>query len=310
MKNKYYDLERLYEIFEYLPGALAGEIERIILSEESGELNEIRLRADARSSLSFSFGTRYLEYRLSFSDVAAILCALTDDSLYAHRDTLADGFIITRGGVRVGVCGRMRYDGGAFVGVCDVRSLVFRIFCGKCDYEDELRSLVADGFGTGLLVYSAPCGGKTTAIRKIASIIGESGKRVCVVDERCEFDPADYRSSEVEILSGCKKSHGIEISVRTLGAEVVIIDEIGASEASGLFSSLILGIPIVSTVHSASLEELFTRPAFAPFISSGVFETFAGIVQRGRTRRLTVTRRKCTPGALFSEETTPLEYSK
>ncbi len=294
MKNRFEKYGKIKEIFDCLPPRIAEELEkRMLLFGDRERVTELRLRAGGVSSLRTLSGTRPLGIRLTEAEISEILTRLTGGSLYAFRDTLAEGYVTARSGMRVGVCGRARYDGGSFVGTADVRSLVFRISNDVCDFEAQLRRLWHSGIGSGLLLYSAPCGGKTTAIRRLASIIAEEGKHVCVVDERCEFVPSDYTCFEVDLLRGYKKSKGIEIAVRTLGAEVVIVDEIGAEEAGEVLGTLMLGVPLVCTAHAASLQELTSRPAFAPFLSSGVFQTAAGIVRRGDSWSLEVTKSLC-----------------
>lgn len=280
--------EVLYRLKRILPEWICDEIMKCVsrTPHAENELNEIRLRADARSSLTVGERVIYLSSRLGYSDISKILATLTGGSLYAHRDTLAEGYIIADAGIRVGISGRARYEGGELIGVCDVRSLVFRIPHNDCDVIEELFSIWKRGIGSGLIIYSPPGGGKTTAIRRLTAKIGECGVRVAVVDERCEFVPEDYAFAEVEILRGYDKRRGIEIAVRTLGAEVVAVDEIGASEASILMSSLLLGVPIISTVHAASRSELLGRASLKAILSSGAFDYAAGIVRHGSVRSL------------------------
>lgn len=278
------------KIFSFLPreirNPLEDELRTLGVTEDA--LFEIRLRAEGRCSILTRQGTKPLKIKTSWADINAITALLTGGALYAHRDTILDGYITPISGLRVGVCGRARYDNGRPVGVSEVRSLIFRISHGRCDFEDRLYEIWRAGVGTGMLIYSPPCGGKTTAIRRLAARIGREGMRVCVADERCEFLTEDYIDAEVDILRGYKKSHGIEIAVRTLGAELVIVDEIGAEEAGSVLSSLTLGVPIIATVHASNASEILHRKAFRPYIEAGVFETLVGIKKSGGAWRLEV----------------------
>lgn len=262
----------------YFPERVA----RSIMAEcGNGRVLEIRLREGARSSVLLDTGIRSLPFILTQKEIGDILFSLCGGALYAHRDTLINGYITPTNGLRVGVCGKARYDGGKIVGVSEVRSLIFRIPHYTCSFEDRLYELWRSFGRGGFLIYSPPCGGKTTALRRLAFRIGKDGVRTAVVDERCEFLPEEYLECEVDILRGYKKSKGIEIAVRTLGSEVVIVDEIGASEAGEVLSSLTLGIPFIATAHAASAEEILTRPAFTRFIEAGAFETLVGIRRSG-----------------------------
>ncbi len=270
----------LLKIIEYFP----TDVSRFIadeLARRGGLVFEIRLRAAARSSILFDSGMRFLPRILGEKELNDILLALTGGALYAHRDTLTEGYVTPANGVRVGVCGRLRYDGGAAVGLAEVRSLVFRIPHSQAETGDRIFDLWRSSGRGGMLVCSPPLGGKTTAIRRLADRIGKEGTRVVVVDERCEFFPEEYSSSEVDILRGYKKSKGIEIAVRTLGAGVVIVDEIGVSETSEVLSSMALGIPFIATVHARSAEEILKRPVFRPFLEARVFDSIVGIRRVG-----------------------------
>ncbi len=280
----------LCKVLEILPPSVARAIEDELakISGGGGTLFEIRLRKNAKSSLVFTKERRALGVRLYEEDMNFVLRALTGGALYAHRDTLLDGYIAVTEGLRVGVCGKLKYDGGVPVGISDISAFIFRISHFGCAFADELYAAWRARGSSGLLIYSPPIGGKTTAIRALAGLIGKTGKHVVAVDERCEFIPSEYDDCEVDILRGFKKSKGIEIAVRTLGAQLVIVDEIGPEEADGVLSALTLGVPLIATVHARSADEILHKPAFAPFIKAGVFETLAGIKRLGEDWRISV----------------------
>ncbi len=278
----------VFEIYKLLPEYIANEIKNELICSGQSEdgLFEIRLRLGGKSSILTRLGTRTLKSQLGEYDMNVILSKLTGGALYAHRDTIIDGYISALCGVRVGVCGRMRYDGSAPIGVSEIRSFVIRVPHKRCDFGEQLYDIWRSRPDRGMLIYSPPGVGKTTAIRFLAGKIGISGRRVCVVDERCEFNQEDYTDSEVDILRGYKKSKGIEIAIRTLAPQVVIVDEIGAQEAASLLSTLTLGVPFIATVHAKDSHEILERGAFAPFIEAGAFETLVGIKRCGNSWRV------------------------
>ncbi len=279
-------------IFRTLEGLLPSFVIKAIKDELSTaglsyeELFEIRLRKDRESSILLSTGTRALGVRLREGDMSSLLSALTGGALYAHRDTLCEGFISLCDGIRVGVCAAARYDGGKMVGVSEISAFIFRISHSRCDFAEDLYSVWRTRGSSGLLIYSPPGGGKTTAIRALSGMIGRRGKHVVAVDERCEFLSGEYEGAEVDILRGFKKAKGIEIAVRTLGAEIVVVDEIGSSEAESVLLSLTLGVPIIATVHARSAEEIFHGPAFLPFVKASAFDTLVGIRRVGGVWRI------------------------
>ncbi len=278
-------------VLSYLPSAISEEILRLLKGRREGNegLQEIRIRAEGRCSILYLGEKIPLFASLTKIETEALVNALCEGALYAHRDTLASGYITMRGGVRVGICGYARYEGGRLVGVSELRSLVFRIPGGGCDVAEELYSAFSE-VRRGMLIYSPPGIGKTTALRSLAESVGggSTPRRVCVVDERCEFSEEDYTNCEVDILKGYSRRAGIEIATRTMSAEVIMIDEIGADDAEPIRDVLRCGIPIVATAHAADYEEIKNKPSLARLLSSGAFDVFAGISLCESGYRLTV----------------------
>lgn len=279
-------------IFEYLPPACVGEIKRLLISRggEGAQISEIRVRAFGKSSLVISGERVTLTSRTSPSDITKALSLMCDGALYARRESLKDGYITLDGGVRVGVCGEARYDGGAFVGVSDVSSLVFRVPSVRIAKIPELYRAF-EKCRRGMLIYSPPGAGKTTALRTLAFELGRGkpDEQVVVVDERCEFAPEDYVGASVDILRGYKRESGIAIALRTLSPSVIAVDEIGrACEAEAMLESLNSGVRVIATAHAGDVTELRRRKSILPFFERAVFDVLAGISIEGGQRKFSV----------------------
>lgn len=220
--------------------------------------------------------------RVSEAELAEVLARITDGSLYSYRDTLKEGYVPLPYGVRVGVTGHSRYDGGETVGIHGISAMVFRLPFGECNFAGELARLFLEKARFGMLIYAPPGGGKTTALRSLVRILssGDFAKRVAVIDERCEFIQEDYLRCEADILRGYKRADGIEIAARTMNPEIIVIDEIGAKEVGGLLSVMRCGIPVIATVHAQDTDELFMKPGVRALIRAGVFDLFLGIVKK------------------------------
>jgi stage III sporulation protein AA len=227
---------------------------------------------------------------VSLEEVARTFSLLCDGSVYARREGIREGYISVFGGIRVGVCGTARYDDGHLVGISDVSALVFRIPTGVFSGIGPLYE-AWDRCKHGMLIYSPPGIGKTTALRVLSSVIGSGrcGEQVVVVDERCEFVAEDYKSASVDILRGYKRADGMEIALRTLSPTVIVVDEIGRKkEAEAMLESLNSGVRILASAHAQSYLEIRKRWAMKPFIESGVFDVFVGIVMKNGYRTLEV----------------------
>ncbi len=275
-----------------LPTRVGDEIARICRSRQGGShgIREIRLRALGACSISFSDETLRLLSSVTRDEMADIVHRLSDGALYAHRESLSEGYISVAGGIRVGLVGTARYEGKSVAGISDIRYALFRFPSGECEFSDELVELFKGS--RGLLIYSPPGIGKTTALRALAATLGggDSRMRVAVIDERFEFDPDDYLSCDVDILSGYRRREGIEIATRTMSPEVILIDEVGADDASGISEVLRCGIPIVATAHASSFGELKARRSLSVLLSTGAFDTYVGISRVQGRYTLTVDR--------------------
>ena len=281
-------------VIEMLPKGLGDEILRIASSRRGGvaDIREIRLRREGACSMLLGCENIRLARAVGREEWHAVLDRLTGGALYAHRDSIASGYVSLGDGIRVGVCGCASYDGDRLVGIKELTSLIFRIPSGRCDFADELYSVFCDGIGCGMLIYSPPGVGKTTALRSLASSIGGGRKpmRVAVVDERCEFSHEDYSGCEVDILCGYKRREGIEIATRTVSCDIIMIDELGADDCAAILDVVRCGVPLVATAHAYDFDEVMAKPALRPLINCGVFSVFVGISRRGGVYTLSVDR--------------------
>lgn len=273
--------KRVTNVLKYLPRGLRDEILALSSRRREGLLciREIRVRRDGRSSLRFGNESVPLYTPCCEEDMSDILEALCGGSPYAFRSTINEGYIAAPGGVRVGLCGSVRYGSEGAMGVSGISTFVFRIPGHRCVFASELESVYRSGVGYGMLIYSPPGVGKTTALRSLAAALG-SGRdavRVAVVDERMEFCHEDYSGCYVDILQGYKKCVGIEIASRTLSPEVIMIDEIGREEAEGISAAVKCGIPIVATAHAKDLSELTSKWSLSPLLDQNAFSVAVGI---------------------------------
>lgn len=273
-------------ILSYLPSELTERITTRVLSIRDGtDVSEIRLRAGGVSAL--TVGGRNVPIGFSVTDgmMKEIFKRISGGAAFAHRDDVCRGFITLPMGVRVGVSGRARYDGGSMVGVSDISSLVFRIPSGECPFARELYTRWLT-YGGGMLICSRAGVGKTTAIRALARLIGsgEKARRVVVVDERCEFDVASYSDAHVDVLLGYRRALGVDIAIRTMSAEVLIVDEISSfDDARAMLSSVGAGVTVIATVHADSLSDAVKRDYVRELVEGGLFRCVCVLERDGAT---------------------------
>ena len=291
MITKKQDNKLFYKIAELLPIEIVQEIENLCRKNgnDTGHINEIRLRAIGRCAVVMNAENFRLNSRIGIDEMRLIFKKVCDMAVFAHRDEIANGFVSITGGGRVGVCGCAKYDGGKMIGVSDITSLVFRIPVGKCDFADKLFRYWSEHGFCGMLICSKAGVGKTSAIRSLAAKAGTGAhpKRVVVVDERCEFDPDMYRDCTVDILKGYKRAKGIEIAIRTMSAEILVVDEIGNEEDSeALMLASGAGVSVLATAHGDDIKQIVSKRSVKRLYEASLFDSYAMISSSGGRREV------------------------
>lgn len=275
--------ERIEMMLACLPHPLRRALSRMREGQAdwSARLSEIRLRAGHYVALVFDGENLALPISMSQAALNDTLAALCGGSLYAHSESLRQGYI-TAFGCRVGVAGRAVAEDGRIGAMADISSLCIRLphsHPGAGAVAESVFRLL--GCRAGLLVYSPPGGGKTTLLRELARSLsaGSAGRRVVLVDTRGELYDADFPPAcQVDVLRGYPVAVGIEMATRTLSPQVIFCDEIGnMQEAEAILQVQGCGVPLVASAHAADIDELLHRPPMAALAAGGVFGAYIGI---------------------------------
>lgn len=188
---------------------------------------------------------------------------LCDGSVHTHQSELAGGYITLPGGHRVGVGGKYLVHPEDGIILQTVHSLNLRIArIRQIPLPHQLVQQLKVHF-VGMLVAGEPDSGKTTLLRNMISFLAEQGKAVSVIDEREELWPPSCRYSRppVDFIAGLPKGQAIQMALRTLAPQVIVLDELGSmEEVKQLEQGFFGGVDCIASLHAANLEETLCRP--------------------------------------------------
>ncbi|NLL95823.1 MAG: stage III sporulation protein AA [Clostridiaceae bacterium] len=278
--------ERFDELISlYLPERIKAAV-RGIKHEYLEELEELRIRAGQPLMGVFAGFDHFIgkdgflsdnpQFALTISskEVDNLFMLLCEHSVYAYQDDISRGFITLKGGHRAGICGTVIYEGTVIKGMKDISSVNIR-------FSRQIKDCARDVFGYivrnkqdiyNTLILSPPRCGKTTLLRDLCRIVSSGtgvtfkGLRTAVIDERSEL-AASYRGipqndlgPRTDVLDGCRKREGIEIMLRGMAPQVIVVDELGANhDPDAIKMAWNAGVRIIATAHAYGLDDFKRR---------------------------------------------------
>lgn len=256
--------------WQYLPNPWRQALTDLARDKHWSDLEEVRFRVDRPVYLYHSEGSGPLlidgiAVPTNAVELERVVGVLVDHSLYARVNELRQAFVTLPGGHRVGVAGRAVAHHGQIKTIGHISGInlrVARAIVGPGETLVERLTSLA-GMGSWLLV-SPPRAGKTTILRDMVRFLGNQGWRVVVVDERSEiagYGGAGVREFDLglhtDVLDGWPKPQGIEAAVRTLGPDVIAVDELGGSrDFDAVAAARYAGVHVLATVHAKNPDDL------------------------------------------------------
>jgi len=237
-------------------------------------LQELRLRAGRIPELVLNNGRIYLDDTVTEDDINFCINAASQYSPWA-ASTIASGYLTAQGGHRIGVCGQMTLMNGKIVSASGITSLCIRV---ARDFPGLARN-TACHYGS-ILIIGSPGSGKTTLLRDLIRMKSNlEATAVGVVDERSELFPINCGEfcfspgQHTDVITGCNKSDGISILIRSMNPRYIAVDEITAAEdCRAMLQARGCGVDLIATAHAANRHDLMDRPVYKPILAANMFQ--------------------------------------
>lgn len=292
-------MEAYLEAVGALPGFLSGPLARVE-PETARQVHEVRLRTDCPVWLNISGSLcpahqlprcppELAALRPALSQMEEVLYTLCGGSVHTHQAELAEGYLTLPGGHRVGVGGQYLLHPEEGVVLQEARSFNLRVARAKQAVLPPALTELLRGRFLGMLIAGEPGSGKTTLLRGIAAFLAREGRAVSVLDEREELWPPSLagRRLPVDLIAGLPKGSAIQMALRTLAPQTVLLDELGGmEEVRGLEQGFFSGVDFIASLHAASLEEALRRPQVAYMREQGMLRVMVQLAGRQAPGRI------------------------
>lgn len=263
------------EILRYFPNKIYQIFSNLLQENPqiANELQEIRIRVDKPIILKLREKDLILQYNILQAEILQIVERLCENSIYAYKNQICEGFITIKGGHRVGLTGSCVIENGKITNIKYISSLNIRIAREVKNCSTRILREIIDIDNKTIynsIIVAPPGRGKTTILRDIIRRLSDGieeinfrGKTCGVVDERGEI-AAMYKGApqndvgiRTDIIENVSKNKGIHMLIRTMAPEIIACDEIGSKEdVEAIHYALYSGVKGIFTMHGKNVEDI------------------------------------------------------
>ena len=265
----------IYEVIRYFPIDIFNILKNICEDNKiiRENIEEIRIRVQKPIILKLRYEDIVLNYIVDQREILQTLEKICENSIYAYKNQICEGFITVKGGHRVGITGTAVEENGKIINLKYITSLNFRIARQVLNCSNKIIKEILDLENHTIfttLIVSPPGKGKTTilrdTIRKLSNgmeNLNFKGKTCGLVDERGEIAamykgiPQNDVGMRTDVIENVSKYKGMKILIRTMAPEIIACDEIGSKEdVEAIKEATTAGIKGIFTMHGRNIEDV------------------------------------------------------
>ena len=283
----------MQEILIYFSVNIHNAILEILMNEKNlkieENIEEIRIRINRPIILKLRNQDICINYIVTEKDIMQTLEKLCENSLYAYKKQITEGYITVKGGHRVGITGTGVVEEEKIINLKYISSLNFRIArevkgCSKNILKEIINQKDNTIYNT--IIVAPPGKGKTTMLRDVVRNISNgiqelsfTGKNCGLIDERGEI-AACYRGIpqkdvgiRTDIIENVSKEKGIMMLIRSMAPEVIACDEIGSSQdVQAIEKAVISGVKGIFTMHGKSIDDVKNNKDINKLLEKNILE--------------------------------------